>query len=398
VKKYFHTTEMEEQVEPENPSEENREKEVASKVVPPPQIQRTDSYDKIKDILSLADVMKEPLGRKAFREFLTAEFSVENLNFYECLEEIEKLKPDSPEIQSKLVELYNRFVKEGAPEEINLPYKIKKPIKDAINENLELPVDKFKEAKDYCFTLMSLDSFKRFVNSPQSDFAIQYAVKKKRRTSLQHEEQKNSTLRPLSQQPKKALDMLGLNPSREKLKKFLGASEEDLTKQQQINQSREDARLRQQRLKLDLIFKRQNLKALEILGHDPSQHKLENMLGEVPTPEQMEKDRRRQAEIQDKEERKLRKKFKKKNRKKKINQVKPALSDEELVIRSEESLKSGSEAEVRSDESAKSYEAFKQHEAISDPEDYNQRSPTSLPSSPSGSRDPLSDMENQLSS
>ncbi len=78
---------------------------------------------------------------------------------------------------------------------------------------------------------------------------------------------------------KKAFNVLGLDPSTEKLKKIFGVDDLEVEEAQRQGFEISEEKIKMKRSNLDKVNKGTNRKALEILGEDPSLHKLEHVLG-----------------------------------------------------------------------------------------------------------------------
>lgn len=77
----------------------------------------------------------------------------------------------------------------------------------------------------------------------------------------------------------KALDLLGHDPSTEKLKKTLGLDDVDIERMRMENSENEENRLLKKRIMDTPYDKKQSAKALSTLGFDPSVHRSMKILG-----------------------------------------------------------------------------------------------------------------------
>lgn len=102
-------------------------------------------------------------GRHLFRQFVTAEVSSENLDFYENVEEFKKLKPGKKATIQKANEIYNTYLKEGAKRELNLDAETRTATGAAFKAGC-LP-DTFNLSQCRIEQLMATDSYRRFINS-----------------------------------------------------------------------------------------------------------------------------------------------------------------------------------------------------------------------------------------
>lgn len=60
------------------------------------------------------------VGRHLFRQFVNCEYSSENLDFYEDVEEFKKLKPGKKTTVQRGNDIFNTYFKEGAKKEVIL--------------------------------------------------------------------------------------------------------------------------------------------------------------------------------------------------------------------------------------------------------------------------------------
>jgi hypothetical protein len=97
-----------------------------------------------------------PAGREAFRTFTVLEFSVENLLFVEAVQEMKDRVHTKDEVRA----LYDRFVVEGAPNQVNLPAVIVHRLQPRLQDDCDAQV--FTEAVDHMYKVMQRDTYKRF--------------------------------------------------------------------------------------------------------------------------------------------------------------------------------------------------------------------------------------------
>lgn len=178
----------------------NRKKQTTIKSVRPRIIQRADPesylafqkdifYDTNTGLLNnetnhkrLFIILNDPALRFQFRVFLQENYCEENLSFY--LESIQFFQlaehaKDSMSIQESLTkayDLYNAFLVEGSPCELNLDYALKQSLADCmttivLNDNetmkntLESVVRLFDKAQKQILRLMARDSVPKFLQS-----------------------------------------------------------------------------------------------------------------------------------------------------------------------------------------------------------------------------------------
>jgi len=97
-----------------------------------------------------------PAGREAFRTFTVLEFSVENLLFVEAVKEL----GSSPHTAADVRSLYDRFVADSAPNQVNLPSVVVQRLKPRLEDDCDAKV--FDEAVEHVYKIMQRDTFKRF--------------------------------------------------------------------------------------------------------------------------------------------------------------------------------------------------------------------------------------------
>ncbi|XP_056599665.1 regulator of G-protein signaling 5b [Triplophysa dalaica] len=100
-------------------------------------------------------------GLCAFRAFLSSEYSEENIAFYLACEDYKNTKPCS-KLCSKAKKIYEEFICNDAPREVNLDHETK----TITSKNLENPTFTcFKIAQSKIYTLMEKDCYPRFLKS-----------------------------------------------------------------------------------------------------------------------------------------------------------------------------------------------------------------------------------------
>ncbi|KAG8178672.1 hypothetical protein JTE90_025594 [Oedothorax gibbosus] len=109
---------------------------------------------------SLQELLKDPAGREQFYRFLDKEFSAENLQFYDAVQELKQIH--STDVESKVQEIWNEFLEEDA----NTPVNIDSKSYDITKQNVEKP-DRwaFDAAASHLYLLMKNDSYARYLRS-----------------------------------------------------------------------------------------------------------------------------------------------------------------------------------------------------------------------------------------
>jgi len=115
-----------------------------------------------REDVPLESVLSHPTGFKHFAKFLQTEFSIENLNFYEASRKYAKISSDADR-RIAGTEIYNKYVDQNAPEQVNIPSDMREPITISVKKQ-EFPADLFDSALKEITKLMAKDSFRRFKN------------------------------------------------------------------------------------------------------------------------------------------------------------------------------------------------------------------------------------------
>lgn len=125
---------------------------------------------------ALARLKKMPLsrvlsfgpGKEAFRRFAVLEFSVENLLFVEAVSKFRALEdPTKRDVQ----DVYDKFVSNSAPSQVNLPMKIVRKMTEKLPtiDGVEIRAF-FDESVDHVMKMMQRDSYRRFQDT--MEFAV----------------------------------------------------------------------------------------------------------------------------------------------------------------------------------------------------------------------------------
>lgn len=135
----------------------------------------------VVEIKSLGDLLQLEIGYKAFLACLTKEYSNENLVFWREIQEYRHKYQNAPKDQrptcmSECWEIFTKYVATGAENEINIPSGTRSKIQKAITEEKQtLDTNRgceglaalYDDARHDILTLMTRDSFARFLNSPE---------------------------------------------------------------------------------------------------------------------------------------------------------------------------------------------------------------------------------------
>ncbi|KAK1133097.1 hypothetical protein K0M31_014456 [Melipona bicolor] len=110
---------------------------------------------------SFDKLMRSPIGRKFFREFLLSEYSDENIAFWLACENL-KRESNSEKIEEDARYIYDRYISTVSEKEVSLDSRVR----EIVNRNMVQPTPHtFDEAQLQIYTLMHRDSYPRFVNS-----------------------------------------------------------------------------------------------------------------------------------------------------------------------------------------------------------------------------------------
>ncbi|XP_067354070.1 regulator of G-protein signaling 5 isoform X1 [Channa argus] len=111
---------------------------------------------------NLEILLSSKSGLQAFYSFLRLEFSEENLEFWLACEDY-RVSP-SHLLKTKASSIYSQFINPDAPQEVNLDSETH----EALLSVMDSPcADTFHKAQQRIFSLMSKDSFPRFLRSHQ---------------------------------------------------------------------------------------------------------------------------------------------------------------------------------------------------------------------------------------
>ncbi|TMS20078.1 Regulator of G-protein signaling 2 [Larimichthys crocea] len=100
-------------------------------------------------------------GKAAFCIFLKSEFCEENIEFWTACEDFKNHKSHK-EMVSKANSIYEEFIKNEAPKEINLDFHTKNAIIQSLHEPT---VTSFLAAQRKVYSLMENNSYPRFIHS-----------------------------------------------------------------------------------------------------------------------------------------------------------------------------------------------------------------------------------------
>ncbi|XP_033477090.1 regulator of G-protein signaling 2 [Epinephelus lanceolatus] len=110
---------------------------------------------------SLDKLLSHKYGKAAFCIFLKSEFCEENIEFWTACEDYRTLTSDM-ELATKANSIYEEFIKNEAPKEINLDFHTKNAIMQSLHEPT---ATSFLAAQRKVYSLMENNSYPRFIYS-----------------------------------------------------------------------------------------------------------------------------------------------------------------------------------------------------------------------------------------
>ncbi|XP_077450915.1 regulator of G-protein signaling 2-like [Stigmatopora argus] len=122
---------------------------------------RTTADDVSQWAQSLDKLLSHKYGKIAFFVFLKMEFCEENIEFWNACEDFRMLSSHQ-ELTSKANRIYEEFIKNEAPKEVNLDFYTKRKIIQSLNEP---NVASFLAAQGKVYSLMENNSYPRFIHS-----------------------------------------------------------------------------------------------------------------------------------------------------------------------------------------------------------------------------------------
>ena len=130
-------------------------------------------------------VLSTPAGIKKFSEHCAREFSVENIRFWQAVNQYKELckGEGSTDMVHAAEHIYDEYVKAMSDFQVNLPMTMVKQIKKDIDTN-NVSVDIFNNGQLEIFNLMERDSYQRFLASRAQKARRGSMASKRRRASL----------------------------------------------------------------------------------------------------------------------------------------------------------------------------------------------------------------------
>jgi len=113
--------------------------------------------------LSVLELVRDPIGRQVLETFLESEFSSENLRFWMAIQDL-KYSPNC-QVEARAQRIYDEFLTTGAPCQVNVDSRTLEETFKYLKESDVSRRYAFANAEEHVFTLMSKDSYPRFLRS-----------------------------------------------------------------------------------------------------------------------------------------------------------------------------------------------------------------------------------------
>eukprot|EP00164_Ancoracysta_twista_P006291 GFYU01008740.1.p1 GENE.GFYU01008740.1~~GFYU01008740.1.p1 ORF type:complete len:369 (+),score=101.81 GFYU01008740.1:86-1108(+) len=115
----------------------------------------------------LLEILQDPVASKVFEAYLEKEYSQENIQFWQEVNEYRKILDNNTRVQ-KARHLYDVYVRDGSKRQINIPFGLQDGVTKEIaaleGSSEDWPADMFDRAQEHIFVIMELDNFRRFKN------------------------------------------------------------------------------------------------------------------------------------------------------------------------------------------------------------------------------------------
>lgn len=113
--------------------------------------------------LSLSDVLLHEDLSLVFREYLHQQQSSENLSFWVEVEDYKTLENENDR-KSRAEKIWDKFLNKSAQTPINIDGSVRDSLYNSISSK-EYPIDLFNEAQEFIYSLLELDSYRKFIQS-----------------------------------------------------------------------------------------------------------------------------------------------------------------------------------------------------------------------------------------
>ncbi|MCP9257874.1 Rgs6 [Dirofilaria immitis] len=113
--------------------------------------------------LSVQELVRDPIGRQVLETFLESEFSSENIRFWMAIQDL-KFSANE-QVEKKAHHIYEEFLASGAPCQVNVDSRTLEITMKSLEDKSVARRHAFSPAEEHIFTLMSKDSYPRFLRS-----------------------------------------------------------------------------------------------------------------------------------------------------------------------------------------------------------------------------------------
>ncbi|KAI1731646.1 regulator of G protein signaling domain-containing protein [Ditylenchus destructor] len=113
--------------------------------------------------LSVQELVRDPIGRQVLETFLESEFSSENIRFWMSIQDL-KYSPNC-QVDAKAQRVHDEFLASGAPCQVNVDSRTLEETFKCLRGSTVSRRHAFSLAEEHIFTLMSKDSYPRFLRS-----------------------------------------------------------------------------------------------------------------------------------------------------------------------------------------------------------------------------------------
>eukprot|EP00123_Amoebidium_parasiticum_P007591 comp18214_c0_seq1/m.19128 comp18214_c0_seq1/g.19128 ORF comp18214_c0_seq1/g.19128 comp18214_c0_seq1/m.19128 type:complete len:396 (-) comp18214_c0_seq1:451-1638(-) len=128
------------------------------------QLARPETHKALLWAASLTALMECEEGSRLYGEFLSSEYSRENLDFWKACEDLRVSRAEGRELKQAIRAIYVAYLHPTAPHEINIPADVRNSICRQILDQ-QLHPNIFDPAQAAIFELMNKDSYPRFIKS-----------------------------------------------------------------------------------------------------------------------------------------------------------------------------------------------------------------------------------------
>ncbi|VDK70370.1 unnamed protein product, partial [Gongylonema pulchrum] len=113
--------------------------------------------------LSVQELVRDPIGRQVLETFLESEFSSENIRFWMAIQDLKY--STNEQVERKAQHIFEEFLASGAPCQVNVDSRTLEATLKSLQDEAATKRHAFSSAEEHVFTLMSKDSYPRFLRS-----------------------------------------------------------------------------------------------------------------------------------------------------------------------------------------------------------------------------------------